>query len=478
MGSGIGGLTAGALLAKQGMRVAVLEQHSRPGGCCQGFSRQGFSFDSSVHSVCMAENGFVCGMLRELGVRDDIAVVPNSSTARIMSPDLDFILPADLAALTASLANNFPSEKNAVADLLSDMQKLFTTYKGALAQDSQRPAAASGIAAATQSYGDYIGRFIKDGNLKYLFGAIWPFGGSSPSYAPVYNALIFIAHAVEGSHYVKGGFSNLAEVLCAAITRSGGEVKTNWRVTGMDIDAAKAVRAVRNAAGEEFSAGVFISNISPYTLHHQIIPEKSRNQLWLRRLANLKPSVAAVCVYLGTDGDASDIAKDNLTFWFGSNDHDEMYRGIMNGPRDETNHLLIIRPPGEKNGTITLIHFVKPETKADWASQKRKIAGAMIKKACHVLGDFSSRIRVKESASPATFERYTGNTGGACYGFENVKDLYGQSKLPFATYLSNLYQVGHWTIAGGGIYNVMMSGKVVAEIILKQFSVGSGKLKD
>ena len=32
IGAGIGGLTCGALLAKNGLSVLVIEQHSRPGG--------------------------------------------------------------------------------------------------------------------------------------------------------------------------------------------------------------------------------------------------------------------------------------------------------------------------------------------------------------------------------------------------------------------------------------------------------------
>jgi phytoene dehydrogenase-like protein len=45
IGAGIGGLTCGALLAKQGLRVLVAEQHSIPGGCCTSFQRKGFTFD-------------------------------------------------------------------------------------------------------------------------------------------------------------------------------------------------------------------------------------------------------------------------------------------------------------------------------------------------------------------------------------------------------------------------------------------------
>jgi prolycopene isomerase len=471
MGSGIGGLTAGAILAKQGMRVAVLEKHSRPGGCAQGFSRKGYTFDSCIHSVSLADDGFICGLLKDLGARDSITTVPNSSTARIMGPDMDYVLPADLSALTLSLARDFPSEKKTVPELLSDMQRLFSTYKGGLGKDAGRPTApvaTADIVKATQSYREYIENFIRDENLRYLFGAIWPFSGTSPSYAPVYNALIFIAHAVEGSHYIKGGFSQLAAALCRVITQNRGEVKTKWPVCGLDIDRDKTVRAVVNAAGEKLSAEIFVSNVSPFQLHHEIIPEPSRNRIWLRRLAGLRPSVSAVCVYLGIEGDASDIVKDNITFWFGSRNHDEIYRRVLSGPAGTIDHLILIRPPqSARDSTLTLIYFVKPGSGGDWAVEKKRIGDAMLAKAESVFGRFSPRIRVCETASPATFERYTGNTGGACYGFENVKDLYGQSKLPFTTYLRNLYQTGHWTKAGGGIYNVMTSGQVVANMILK-----------
>lgn len=46
IGSGIGGLCCGALLARYGYEVLVCESHSLPGGAAHGFERQGFHFDS------------------------------------------------------------------------------------------------------------------------------------------------------------------------------------------------------------------------------------------------------------------------------------------------------------------------------------------------------------------------------------------------------------------------------------------------
>ena len=46
IGSGLGGLCAGALAARHGLEVLVLEAHDRPGGAAHGFSRRGFHFES------------------------------------------------------------------------------------------------------------------------------------------------------------------------------------------------------------------------------------------------------------------------------------------------------------------------------------------------------------------------------------------------------------------------------------------------
>ena len=46
IGSGIGGLSCGALLARYGLDVVICESHTIPGGAAHGFERGGFRFDS------------------------------------------------------------------------------------------------------------------------------------------------------------------------------------------------------------------------------------------------------------------------------------------------------------------------------------------------------------------------------------------------------------------------------------------------
>ena len=48
IGSGIGGLSAAAILSKANKRVLVLEQHDQAGGCCHTFTEKGFEFDGGL----------------------------------------------------------------------------------------------------------------------------------------------------------------------------------------------------------------------------------------------------------------------------------------------------------------------------------------------------------------------------------------------------------------------------------------------
>merc|ERR1712079_251113 len=51
IGSGIGALSAAAIMSKAHKRVLVLEQHDQAGGCCHTYTKNGYEFDVGVHYV-------------------------------------------------------------------------------------------------------------------------------------------------------------------------------------------------------------------------------------------------------------------------------------------------------------------------------------------------------------------------------------------------------------------------------------------
>ena len=77
IGAGLGGLTAGAKLAKEGMRVLLLEQHDRPGGCASTFTRRGFTMEVGLHEMDGLHPGDMKNRIFEdLGIFTQVEFLP------------------------------------------------------------------------------------------------------------------------------------------------------------------------------------------------------------------------------------------------------------------------------------------------------------------------------------------------------------------------------------------------------------------
>ena len=73
IGSGLGGLSSGVVLAKNGYDVTVLEQESQAGGCLQCFCRHGVKFETGMHFVGSADEGQILNkMMRYLEIDDKL----------------------------------------------------------------------------------------------------------------------------------------------------------------------------------------------------------------------------------------------------------------------------------------------------------------------------------------------------------------------------------------------------------------------
>ena len=73
IGAGLGGLTAGAKLSKEGKKVLIVEQHIIPGGCATTFDRRGFKFEVGLHEMDgLHPRDMKTKVFRDLGVFDKV----------------------------------------------------------------------------------------------------------------------------------------------------------------------------------------------------------------------------------------------------------------------------------------------------------------------------------------------------------------------------------------------------------------------
>ncbi len=278
---------------------------------------------------------------------------------------------------------------------------------------------------------------------------------------------MFYVHAVEGSHYIVGGFEVLARELASVITDNGGDVLTGNGVASLRVEQDSVTAAVLENR-DAVEADIFVSNISPYALYGHMIPQTARTRIWRRRLNNLRPSVSSIAVYLGLAQGCTAVPRDGVFFWYATSDHDTMFRNILGSADRPLDHLLFFSAPQEcSQRTLLLMTLADGSVCGNgWKERKQRMADAMVKKAGELFPGLAQEIQCMETASPQTFERYTGNTSGALLGFENTRDIYGEAKIPPRSYLNNLFHAGHWGKPGGGVWNVVHNGHLVSDIIL------------
>ena len=469
-GSGLGGLTCGAFLSRAGLKVLVLEQHYQIGGYAHGFKRRQYRFESGIHSVALGANGLIMHLLKLLGIENSIEPVPHTSMFTSMTPDGTWRMPVERDEIISALSILFPAEQESLGKLFADMQRFYDRLLSpvfeyeTLYREQDRDFLAPYF---NHSFADYLSGFINDPGLKNIFYSQWPFVGSSPEYSPVtFFLLMYYVHVREGSHYIKGGFKSLVDALASVITGKGGYIKIRSRIVNVNVENDR-VTSVGTETGETYSARMYVSNISPYLLHSSIIDEPARNRIWLRRLSSLKPSFSALAIYAGLRRPLP--FDDGTLLWYVGNDMEPVFTNACRTPDIEPDHLIFLKAPPEcKENTAIIMRLVSPEIPGRWKEEKKRYADAMLDKAEAVCPGLRDSIDIMEIGSPSTFERYTANTGGALYGFENTKNIYGEAKLPHRTYLKNLYQVGHWGKPGGGVWNVMQNGYTGAVLILKE----------
>ena len=125
IGSGLGGLTCGALLAKNGFNTLILEQHTAPGGYCTSFKRKGFTFDAAVHFLeGLGDGGLFYRMLSALEIEKELEYYRMDPLYKVVYPDESIAIPADLNEYIALLSSKFPAEKQGITKLFDTVEKL------------------------------------------------------------------------------------------------------------------------------------------------------------------------------------------------------------------------------------------------------------------------------------------------------------------------------------------------------------------
>jgi all-trans-retinol 13,14-reductase len=119
IGSGLGGLTAGALCARGGMRVLVLERNDAFGGAATIYRHNGLFIEAALHEIDgFDEEDPKLPLIRSLGLDRDLEFIDVGDLYEVRGSLLGepFMLPHGLDAALAAATARFPQHKAALAE--------------------------------------------------------------------------------------------------------------------------------------------------------------------------------------------------------------------------------------------------------------------------------------------------------------------------------------------------------------------------
>jgi phytoene dehydrogenase-like protein len=317
IGSGLGGLTAGALYGRTGRRVLVLERNQNFGGAATVYQHGALAIEASLHEIdgLDAEDPKT-PILRSLGLDRDISFVDVGDLHEVRSPLLGepFVLPHGLDAALAATKQRFPHQ----ATGLDGYFERIRAVRHAVAMISEHQNEVGWWLWHAPTLPSRLWPLIRDRHatlsevLQRLFGddeaVKFVLASNIAYYTDDPDTMPFIAFAIPqasyllgGGHYVRGGSQVLSDRLVAIVREAGGKAEAGRDVSAILLEGDR-VRGVRHHARgaddpREDLAPVVFGNAAP-TVLAAMLPEQARPR-FNAPYRDRRPSISLWTISLG-----------------------------------------------------------------------------------------------------------------------------------------------------------------------------------
>ncbi|MCP4021064.1 MAG: NAD(P)/FAD-dependent oxidoreductase, partial [Desulfobacteraceae bacterium] len=330
--------------------------------------------------------------------------------------------------------------------------------------------------------------FIQNQKVKNLLLSMWPYYGLPPSQlSAFYYANATGGYLKNGSYNIKPRSQALSNILAKTIEENNGKIFCNTKVTKV-LTHEGAVYGVQTEDGETIKARAIVSNASAPALFNQMLPRFSVSNEYLKKINSYRPSVSTFIVWLGLNKELRGQFDWFSTFVSSNLDLEADYQACAEGKIEKMSFGACIYDnlyegySSAGTSTISIIAMTEYEPwqkyeedyfkgdKDAYYLEKKRWADILIQRTEQALiPNLSEMIEVKEAATPLTNKRYTGNTNGAIYGFEQSLDNAYMNRIKNRTPIKGLYLASAWGNPGGGYSAVLASGRNTFGTILKDW---------
>ena len=479
IGGGLGGLFTGAILAKEGLRVTVLEKNATAGGGLQSFQRFGVKFDTGMHVVGgMYPGGNIYRLCQYLGIIDQVQLkdVDDDCTDSLYFAEdhTTYRIRKGREGFIESLAAYFPGERACLQAYveaifaLTDEADLFNLRPST---DDFRMHSDDFFMSADS----FIAKYIQDEKLRSVVAYMNPLYGGRQDETPAFIHAIISTLYIQGSSRFVGGSYHFADLLTQVIEQHGGEVLTGDGVEWVEVND-RHVDFVRTRKGKQYRGDYYISDLHPCTLL-KLMPEKAFTKAYRTRLEEIPNSTSAFSLYIKLRPDSFPYINHSEYYmtrydeiWTFGEEHDHWPLGF-----------LLMTPPDSHQGTyaekaLVTVPMLFDEVRrwehttvghrgADYEAWKKEKTEQVLDCIEEMHPGFRDCIAEVNASSPLTIRDFYGVKEGAASGYRKDYKNMALSQVPVVTKVDNLLLTGQNNNLHG-FCGVPLTAISTAEVIL------------
>ena len=462
IGSGLGGLICGSLLAREGKRVLVLERQAQPGGCMQSYQRDNLYFDTGFHYVGgLAEGQPLHAAFSYLGLMQLPWVrLDADGFDRVTIGQHTFPLAEGYDHFADTLGEYFPKEKKALQQYVEMLRYLPSMEE----------------IGPVNAY-DWLKSHFHDSLLiNVLSGSAIKMELRRES-LPLFTFAHGMSSYIGSSWRLRGGGHLIVNALVNDINQLGGKVICHAEVNKL-VEKDGRIVAVRCTKGNVYEGDVFISDVHPQITFKWLGDSGLLKKTFLRRINAMENSFGMFT--------ASLVLRRGVLPYFNHNKY------VYRKPNVWTLHedvggiggvMVSCRVPEEGNDArqIDLLTPVPWKLFESWADTsvgrrgeiyemlKNHLTDECIRLAERVIPGLRSMVEKCYTSTPLTYRDYTLTPYGSAYGVRKDCRNMMLTTLAPRTPIPNLLLTGQSLILHGVEGVTMTALMTCSELLGKDY---------
>ena len=482
IGSGFAGLSAAAYMAKEGHQVTVIEKNEQAGGRARSFKSAGFTFDMGPSWYWMPD--IFESFFKDFGKQpnDFYQLIRLDPSYQVLWEDLQLPLPANFTELKAVFES---LEKGAGNQLELFLKEAAYKYEVGIHKFVEKPGLSItefftlDVAKSVfkidllTSIHTHVRKYFS--NPKLIQIAEFPilFLGALPKNTPALYSLMNYADMKLGTWYPMGGMTELVKGMEQLAMNLGVQFKFNESVISFEYQNKSISKVITNI--NTYPTDAVIAACDYHHLETAVLAPNYRNytnDYWEKR----KMAPSSILIYLGINKKLKNILHHNLLFDAPFDQHAQELYTQPQWPSDPLMYVNCtsasdpsVAPEGNENLMVlipTAPGLIDTEEIKEAYFQK-----AMAKLEKHFGEDIESHIVYKRIYAAKNFIADYHAFKGNAYGLANTLDQTAILKPSIKNkHLHNLIYAGQLTVPGPGVPPAIISGKLAAQLTLKNLN--------